>query len=372
MIDLDRVLLHPSESTGQKQTTSEYITKMMQQQDRILEAVQGKFTQKEELKQLRKESDAVQGTSSHQMPEGVPIQVGDWILVGYDPANKVQRRVKYRAKLRGPYKVLHVEKGSVRYHDGMRDHIIPTQWAYHYLFPPGIDPLTESIRGTKFKVIDRVVSHTGEKKDGQWVRASLQFLVHWVGMGEADRTYCSYAQISWADKFHEYCREHKLTSLIPDKFKKAMYYSKAVIAPRLESFAAEKASFKRNNNDIENQLATEEGVQTTSLSDSPQADSMSTESSLPPTANSMSIGLMLTADSMSIESSLPEKVLATPFLNTNRTASTESPTIPPKLSKGKTANNTKNNVKVTRSMSLKKKDAKKRLAREKYRLINVK
>jgi len=253
MVDMDRVLLRNPATTGEEVRVSDYMKNLLSIQEKILQAVQLRQEDKIKHRNLENNTDAVDTGSTSQrarkrkkveMPGGrqIAVEVGDYVLIGYDPSTKVQAKSKWRANLRGPFEVLKVKDSKVTVTDGRREFSVPTQWCSHYLFTPEMEPVIECLRGTRYQVIDRVISSRGEK-DGP--RKDLQFLVRWVGMTEEDDTWCNYDEISWSHKFHDYCNGNKLKKLIPQRFKSGTHYSTARVAVRDTSRGPEEVEEER-------------------------------------------------------------------------------------------------------------------------------
>ena len=233
MIDMDRALLRVPNTTGTVVKVSEYMKNLLVVQEKILTAVKLRQEDKIKHKDLERNPEAIRTDKpgrSDKLSTGIDriaISKGDYVLVGYDPSSKVAAKAKYRANLRGPYEVLSVVTSNVTVTDGRREFTVPAQWCSHYLFTPDMDPVIESLRGTRYQVIDQVISHRGGTKP-----KDMEFLVRWVGMEETDDTWCTYESLSWSHKFHEYCAKNKLKALIPVRFNKEAHYSTARVAVR--------------------------------------------------------------------------------------------------------------------------------------------
>ena len=91
---------------------------------------------------------------------------------------------------------------------------------FHY--DPSIDPALAAIEASQHYIVESIITHRRRLVDNKSSKKNTkryEFLVHWEGYSDADRTWEPAENLRGNSVWHNYCTENKLTSLIPKRFK---------------------------------------------------------------------------------------------------------------------------------------------------------
>ena len=196
-IQLDRGILLPN-LPNQTTTLSEWMSKMLQAQNEILQIA---------INTLEKRDEDHMATKQHTQPTVFPIN--SYVLVDYVD----QPPTTLHAPLEGPLRVISSNNGQYILQNLVTDKLVE----YHvsrlrpfYYDDENLPQLTANKDAQQWDV-DFIVDHAGDSSH----RKELFFRVRWLGHDELSDTWEPYSNLRHNTKLHDYLRANKLKKLIP-------------------------------------------------------------------------------------------------------------------------------------------------------------
>lgn len=199
-VQLDRGLFIPAESNDQHQNMNEWISKMVQRQQEVIEMakrVQSKVISERQSKQLSSES--------------TKFAVNSLVLLR-DP----NRKDKLQTRWIGPFRVVNVNNDTYTIQHLINQRTRKVHLSRLKQFQEGAeDPLLTAAKDKHQDIVETILQ-TFPPKKGRAIN-NYRFRVKWRGE-EDDITIEPYANLKRNIVFHNYLRENHLENLIPREY----------------------------------------------------------------------------------------------------------------------------------------------------------
>jgi len=154
--------------------------------------------------------------------------LGSFVMLKVDNAKRNRAEDKLSPRWTGPYRVIAMSHQGHRYeieeiHSGTVRKVHVTELK-KFLYDPATDPTIDAIARADHYIVESIVGHRkrlipSSTPKGQ-NKSVYEFHVHWEGYPPSDRTWEPIQNLRVNSIFHDYCEKHRLTSLIPKKFRK--------------------------------------------------------------------------------------------------------------------------------------------------------
>ena len=155
---------------------------------------------------------------------------GSFVLLKVDNNKRNQADDKLSPRWTGPYRVISSSHNEHRYEiedipTGVLRKVHVTELK-PFCYDPAVDPNLIAIEKAEHYIVESIVQHRThsethalpKKKNAPPNKKIYEFLVHWKDYPESSRTWEPITNLRANSVFHEYCKQHKLTSLIPKRF----------------------------------------------------------------------------------------------------------------------------------------------------------
>jgi hypothetical protein len=202
-IDLDRVILTPPPEVEGSVNISKWMDKMLTKQALLLNAAKASLIMRDERHM------------SKAPTEPTVFPVNSQVLARYPGDGR--RPTKLHPRWRGPFRVVN-QVGSIV----TVQHVAsPTLEDIHIslLAPYHANPLVNhrdiALRDKHLYDVEDILGHTGKPEE----RDKMTFRVHWSGYPIEAATNEPYKNLKDNFVFHEYLRTHRMTNLIPPRFR---------------------------------------------------------------------------------------------------------------------------------------------------------
>ena len=212
-IDLDRGILKPHRHLPDT-TLHEYLRQMSNAQASIIAIAQEtqRVINNEHINRQQR-----MATTITQFP------INTYVKIKHHPATlKIVRPTKLTTKYKGPYRVINNvgSRYTVQNLVSMKEEEYLATDLQPFLFDPNVvDPRVVARNSVDEFDIHSIRDIRGPRHRNQWMRSTVEFLVHWDGYNDTHDSWEPYAYLRDTEQLHAYLRQHTLTYLIPNKFR---------------------------------------------------------------------------------------------------------------------------------------------------------